>query len=238
MKRVAIMQPYFFPYLGYFSLVAAADQFIFFDTPQYIRHGWINRNRILKPSKEDWQYIIVPLEKHAQKTAIKDVSIKSTAWQSKILSQLEHYKKKAKYYSEVINLIKSVFYDNTSSQSIVGLNKLAIERTCEYCGIPFETYIFSEMQLDIKQVNAPDEWALEISKAIGAKTYLNPPGGKEFFDKEKYFRSDIALNFLHNNLKPYWQPNKEFIPGLSIIDALMFSSPSEVRDLVSDYYIS
>ncbi len=92
--KLAIMQPYFLPYLGYFALIKHTDKFIVFDTPQYIRHGWIERNRILKPS-EGWQYINVPLEKRPRDIAIKDLRIRQNDdWRRKILAQLEHYKKR------------------------------------------------------------------------------------------------------------------------------------------------
>ena len=95
--KVAIMQPYFFPYIGYFQLIHAVDTFILFDDVQYIRHGWINRNRILKPVFGH-QYIIAPLAKHQQKSLIKEISvIEGVAWKVKILLQIEHYKKKAPF---------------------------------------------------------------------------------------------------------------------------------------------
>lgn len=89
------MQPYFLPYLGYISLIKHTDQFILFDTVQFIRHGWIERNRILKPD-EGWQYIQVPLQKHSRDTLIKDIIIKNdVTWSEKILAQVKHYKKKS-----------------------------------------------------------------------------------------------------------------------------------------------
>ena len=95
--RLGIMQPYFFPYIGYISLIKNVDKFILLDDVQFIRHGWIERNRILKPTG-GWQYISVPLEKHGQKIAIKDIKINnSQQWKSKIISQLTYYKK-APYY--------------------------------------------------------------------------------------------------------------------------------------------
>ena len=75
--KLAIMQPYFFPYLGYLSLIKNTDRFILFDTVQFIRHGWIERNRVLKQG-DGWQYISIPLEKHEQTTLIKDIKIKNT----------------------------------------------------------------------------------------------------------------------------------------------------------------
>jgi len=230
--RLAIMQPYFLPYLGYLALIKHSDFFVIFDTPQFIRHGWIERNRILKPS-EGWQYIKVPLEKHSSRTAIKDVKIKNTFdWQRKMFAQLDHYKKKAKYYSQVKELLGEVFSFKTDS--IVKLDAFALEKIFEYLGINFNYSIFSEMNLKIEEPRAPDEWALNISKAMGANEYINLPGGENFFDRNKYEKEGIKLNFLKLNLPEYNQKRKPFEPGLSIIDVMIFNSPETIRDMLNE----
>ena len=101
--KLGIMQPYFFPYIGYISLVKHTDEFILFDTVQFIKHGWIERNRILKPTG-GWQYISVPLEKHSLSTLIMDTKIRNNDdWKAKILNQLVHYKRRAPYKKETIS---------------------------------------------------------------------------------------------------------------------------------------
>lgn len=229
--RLGIMQPYFFPYLGYFALIKHTDQWIVFDTPQFIRHGWIERNRILKPG-EGWQYIMVPLEKHSRDTAIKDIKIKqSIDWRRKILAQLEHYKRKAPYYSIVINLIKESIHFKTDS--IVELDINILKAVCNYLNINFCYKVFSTSDIKTNKVNAPDEWALEISKALGATEYYNPPGGEEFFDKGKYKKSKIELKFLKLNSQEYIQQSNIFEPGLSIIDVMMFNSADEINYMLN-----
>jgi hypothetical protein len=235
MMKIGIMQPYFIPYLGYFSLIDATDRWILFDTPQYIRHGWVNRNRVLKPAKDDWQYLSVPLEKHSQETTILDVSIKQNGWQDKMIAQLSHYKKKARYYDPVIGLLQDSFTKQKDDFSLVNLNAQLILDICTYCGMEIKIELFSEMDLTIGTVSAPDEWALEISKSLCATHYLNPPGGQEFFDKSKYDNAGIKLHFLESSLPPYYQANNSFIPGLSIVDALMFNSPQDVLGMIKYY---
>ena len=173
--RIAIMQPYFFPYLGYYSLIKHTDQFILLDEVQFIRHGWIERNRILKQN-EDWLYIKVPLLKEGRETIIKDVKINNTInWKQIIISQLAIYKKTAPYYYSVINLIKSIFANDYND--IVSLNKASLEIVCKYLSIETDFKVFSEMDLAIEPPNEPDEWALNICKTIGGvKEYWNPPG--------------------------------------------------------------
>lgn len=231
--RLAIMQPYFFPYLGYLALIKHSDYFIAFDTPQFIRHGWIERNRILKP-QEGWQYIKAPLEKHRRDTTIKDVKIKNNnEWKRKTIAQLEHYKKKAPFYKETIDLVERTLDFETNS--ITKLDSFALENILAYLNIDFHYDIFSEMDINIGEPKEPDEWALNISKALKADEYINPPGGEDFFDRTKYEKENIKLKFLHLKLSEYEQKRKPFEPGLSIIDVIMFNSPERIREMLDDY---
>lgn len=226
------MQPYFVPYLGYFGLIKHTDHWVVFDTPQFIRHGWIERNRTLKPGG-GWQYVMVPLEKADRFTPIKDMKIRvAEDWGQKILAQLAHYRKRATYFDAVTELLAAEF--KTTDDSIARLDVRLLKRVCEYLGLPFQYTMFSESGLAIGPVNAPDEWALEIAKALHASAYYNPPGGVGFFDPEKYHKAGIDLRFLNIRLRPYRQFSEPFEPGLSIIDVMMFNSPEEIRAMLDD----
>jgi hypothetical protein len=232
--KLGIMQPYFLPYLGYFSLIKHTDKFILFDSVQFIKHGWIERNRILKP-QSGWQYIAVPLLKHSRDTKIKDIKIKNAPdWRNTIFSQLEHYKRRAPFYQDTIDILMDALYIDT--ESIVKLNEHILKVICHYIGIEFEVDIYSEMNLKIDEVNAPDEWALNICKALeNVEEYWNPEGGLEFFDRKKYEKEGIKINFLKMNLLRYTQRRSEFEAGLSIIDVMMFNEPSKINKMLDDY---
>jgi len=232
--KLSIMQPYFFPYLGYFSLIKHTDKFILLDTVQFIRHGWVERNRILK-YPQDWLYIQVPLIKSSRDTLIQDKIINNKSnWQQKILSQLQPYKKKAPYYSQVVLLLEKVLLENDND--IVSLNKRSLQEVCNYLGIATPISVFSEMNLLIDKPNAPDEWALNICKAVsGVTEYWNPPGGKSLFDVKKYNNEGIACKFQSVNLNEYSQKRDVFESGLSIIDVMMFNSPEEINKMLDDY---
>jgi hypothetical protein len=233
--KLAIMQPYFFPYLGYFGLIKHSDRFIIFEIVQFMRHGWIERNRILKVG-EGWQYIRAPLAKHSQKTAIKEVRINNNElWQNKILQQLVHYKHRSPYYKEVIGFLENALSFKTDS--ITELNAHLLAETCKYIGISFCREIFSEMNIAIEKASAADEWAINICKALAADTYINPPGGMDIFDRGKYVRANINLQFLKVNLKPYKQWGGTFEKALSIIDVMMFNKPEEIQAMLDDYQI-
>lgn len=227
------MQPYFFPYIGYFSLIKHVDEFILFDTPQFIRHGWIERNRILNPGG-DFIYISVPLVKHSQKTPIKDIYIKNEEnWKEKILAQLVHYKK-ATYYEAVYELVQNVFQDDYTD--IVSLNKASLEIVCKYLNIDTEIKVFSKMPIKVKKAEAPDEWALNICQAMPeVNEYWNPPGGKEFFDTRKYALAGIDIKFQKVKITEYRQGKNSFEGGLSIIDVMMYNSPRKINDMMDDF---
>lgn len=227
------MQPYFFPYLGYFALIENTDGWIVFDTVQFIRHGWIERNRILKPV-EGWQYINVPLVKHSRDTLIKDVEIcQGEDWKSRILRQLEHYKKIAPYYLDVVGFLTSAF--ESEFRNISELNTHLLLETCKYLGIKFNYQVYSEMTLKIDPVNGPGDWALNISKALGVTEYINPPGGIEIFNPKAFEEANIKLTFLKINLYPYIQRKGSFEAGLSILDVMMFNSSKEIREMLENY---
>lgn len=231
--RLGIMQPYFFPYIGYFSLIKNTDKFILFDTPQFIYHGWIERNRVLKQNG-GWTYVAVPLKKHSQQTPILEIEIDNSAdWKKRILSQLTHYKG-SPYYFKTISVVKEALeYDGTS---IVQANKAALEAVCRYLEITTPIEVFSDMNLHIDPATSPDEWALNICKAIpGANEYLNPYGGLSFFDREKYVTAGISISFQKIRETIYEQKFPDFQPYLSIIDVMMFNSPQEIRDMLDCY---
>jgi len=232
--KLGIMQPYFLPYIGYFSLIKHTDEFILFDTVQYIRHGWIERNRVLKQN-EGWLYVQVPLQKHDQTTLIKDILIDNNQnWKSKILAQLQPYKKTAPYYYKILKIIDEIFIRDYND--IVSLNKMSLELICNYLGFKKKLIVFSEMDIEIETVTAPDEWALNICKALGGVTeYWNPPGGMSFFDRTKYDTAKIDLKFQKMNLTEYNQKRTHFESGLSIIDALMFNSIEEINMMLDNY---
>ena len=223
------------PYIGYFSLIKHVDQFILFDTPQFIRHGWIERNRILKENGEPL-YIKVPLKKHKREAAINKLVINnSVSWKDKILAQLIPYKKKAPHYNVVIKLFQDVFEEET--ESIVELNYVSLRKICDHLDIKTEIKIWSEMKVDIEVVIAADEWALNICKAINADTYYNAIGGASFFDKSKYENAGISLNFMETEPIHYTQFDNEFIPWLSIIDIMMFNSVEEINVMLDNYQL-
>jgi hypothetical protein len=237
--KLAVMQPYFFPYVGYFQLIANTDQFIFFDIVQYNKRSWMNRNRILHPNKlDDFSYISAPVAKHDKGSLIRDININNDGkWQNKILSQLDVYKKlKAPFYNEVKQLVEEIL--SKECNTLLGLSIDSTRSICDYIGIELNYEIASKMNLDMSNVSQPGDWALEISKYKKASEYINPPGGHDIFDEKKFLENDIKLSFLKSNLSPYKQSwRKSFNSGLSILDMIMFNSPEDSRELICNDFI-
>ncbi len=231
-RRVGLMQPYFLPYLGYFSLIKHTDVWVVFDTPQFIKNGWIERNRILRPG-DGWQYINVPLVKHPHTAPIKDVLIRDhEPWKARILAQIYHYKAFAPYY----RIVREFLEDNLAcgADTICSLDVHLMAEVCKYLGVPFRHLVYSQASLSIGAVADSDEWALEVTKALGGQEYINAPGGADFYDNAKYEKAGIKLTFLKPRLLPYQQRNNKFESGLSIIDVMMFNDPHAIRDMLDD----
>lgn len=234
--KIGIMQPYFFPYIGYFQLIHAVDQWVVFDTPQYIRKGWVNRNRVLKQNGGA-KYVGITIAKSLRETAINQVKIAEQNWQTPILNALDYYKLvKAPYYNQTISFLKDTLAieGDLLAPALIHF----IKACCAYIQIPFSYQVFSEMKFTIGEVNEAGDWAFEIAKALNADAYINPPGGKSIFDPEKFHTAGIKLQFIEPKLTPYNQRNESFEPGLSIIDVMMFNSPPEIREMLTQYELS
>ncbi len=234
--RIGINQPYFFPYLGYFSLIKHTDRFILLDMVQFTKQGWIQRNRILMPGG-GWRYIRIPLRKYSQKDIIKDVRINNSEdWRSEIFKHLGYYSKRAPYFNETVKVVENAL--DISTDSVAKLNENILKTVCAYLGFPRDISIFSEMDLQIEKPEAPDEWPLNICKSLGdVDEYLNLEGGVKFYSKDKFRNAGINIGFIKTNLREYPQMESFFEPGLSIIDVMMFNDPENICRMLDDFII-
>lgn len=235
--KLAIMQPYTFPYLGYFQLIKYVDKWVIFDDTQYISKGWVNRNRILHPDvKKEWQYFTVPVKKHSRESRIKNVEINNGLdWRNEFLGKLTSYKKKAPFYAETVEFIEDCISFKCSSLSEWVVYTL--KSTCNYLEVPFDYSIFSQMEIRTDNVEHAGQWALNIADAMDADEYVNPPGSYGIFNESEFRERSIELRFLKSNLSPYVQRRGHFISGLSIVDVMMWNDKAEITELLRDYEI-
>lgn len=225
---LTVMQPYFFPYLGYFDLANVVDEWIVFDTPQYMKYGWVNRNRILRPNS-GWEYIIVPLKKHHYTTPINQVEILNSAdWKGLILRQLEHYKKSAPYYAQVIAFVGDCF--SGSEENLAELSTNLFRKTCRCLGICTPIRVWSEMNLTLPgPVNSPGDWGMRIAQAAGASEFINRPGGAAFLDENSFLEHGIKLTIQSFTNMTYACGRYKFEPDMSIIDVMMWNSCEKIK---------
>jgi len=228
---LGIMQPYFFPYLGHFSLIAAVDEWVVFDITQYTPKTWMNRNRVLHPNS-GWQYVTVPLSNSSISIKTSEAKVLNLSdAKANVVGKLSHYKNKAPYFDVVNALVHDVF-DKATDDSLVHLNVRSLSAVCRYLGIPFNYRICSELNLPLPEKLPPGEWALEISSMLGANRYINPAGGQDIFDPAKFIARGIALDFAQAGELVYNTAPYQYEPYLSILDVLMWNSPTVVADAV------
>ena len=238
--RLGMMQPYLFPYVGYFSLIHATDCWVVFDTAQYRRRAWVNRNRAMSDNKEGWSYIRIPVAHAPRETRICDIQIDDKqTWIDQLIDQLQIYRqRRAPFYSDIIDWLQTTLRrahetngPGDFSETLINL----LRETCCYINLPFPCQIFSQMNLSLPTELPAGEWALEVARLLRAETYINAPGGRELFSPKQFAEAGIELQILQPRLTTYSQGHSEFIPGLSILDLLMWNCPAETHELVTHY---
>jgi hypothetical protein len=232
--RLGIMQPYFFPYLGHFALIAAVDEWIVFDVTQYTPKTWMNRNRILHP-KESWQYVTVPLANSSIAIKTHEARVVSLAdAKTSLRGKLSAFRRQAPFFRQVDELIGSAF-DNTASDSLCELNVNALKAVCDYLGVPFSYRVCSELNLEYPEHMTPGDWAPFVCQALGASEYVNPAGGRELFDPADFERIGVALKFAEFDEFSYDPAPYRYEPHLSVIDVLLWNAPDKVAAALSSH---
>lgn len=225
---LGMMQPYFFPYLGYFELIAISDRWVVFDIVQYNNRTWMNRNRILHPHG-GWQYIKAPVHKSPLGTAIKDVRvIDPDAAMRLILRQLDHYRRFAPYFDQVSSLVSTAF-SNARSDRLVDVNVSTLIETCNYLNLNFDWTLCSELNVELDGIEHAGQWSLRAAQQLGAQEYVNPPGGRAIFRPEEWRDAGIKLTFTRLQPFHYGCLPFEHVDHLSILDVLMWNDPAIAR---------
>lgn len=232
--KIAIMQPYIFPYIGYFQLINAVDKFIFYDDVNYIKRGWINRNQILINGEA--KLFTIPLIKASQNKLIKEINIGlNEKWTKQFLSTLEFNYKKAPYFKETFELVERVLNYNATSISDMAINSNIV--IAEYLSLTTSFEVSSKLYSNTKGMAKADR-LIEICKINNAIDYINPSGGNVLYDKEYFLEKGVSLYFIDNKIIPYQQFNNDFVGGLSMIDLLMFNNKNEIIEMLNQYQLN
>jgi hypothetical protein len=229
---LAIMQPYIFPYPGYFHLIQACDTFVFYDDVNYIKQGWINRNRLQLGDKEF--VFTIPLDHSGSFKRICDTTIHPVlfaAWYRKFLLSLEQSYKKAPFYPHMLNLVRSTF--DADCNYISDICRKSIQLSAEYLGVS-KNWIESSRQFHNDHLSGVDR-VLDICRLTGATQYVNAPGGKALYDKQVFQHADLQLSFIRSVLPAYTHNGKPALPGLSILDLIAWLEPDEIRQFLLQY---
>lgn len=224
--NLAIMQPYLFPYLGYFQLIRAVDAFVVYDDVNYIKRGWVNRNYILSQGKQ--QRITLPLQGASQNKRINQVEV---CGQHKILSSLRQSYGKAPHFDAVYPIIEDIL--SQPEKNLARFLEYQLWRICDYLGLYPQWHISSELKKD-NALHGQDK-VLAICEDLGASHYINAPGGKELYNIEDFVRRGLRLSFIQPCSFEYRQFGKSFVPNLSIIDVMMFCDQAQCAKLLEEY---
>lgn len=231
--KLGIMQPYLFPYIGYWQLIHAVDTFVIYDNIQFSKKGWFNRNYILV--KEEKTLFSIPLKKGSDFLNVNEryLAESSNKEIKKIIAKINNSYKKAPYFDNVFPLVKKIFeYKNENLFEYIYNSILQI---CNYLEI--RTKIIISSTVDIDHSLKSQHKVIAINKIFAAKKYINPIGGIKLYNSNEFKKQNIELEFIESEPILYKQLSDKFTPYLSIIDVMMLNSREEIKYMLNKYTI-
>lgn len=224
------MQPYLFPYLGYYQLVKAVDEFVFLDDVNFIKRGYVNRNSILMDGKA-YRFTLA-VEDISQFRTIQDHRYMPNMGR-KLLQQLHHAYFKAPYYTAVRGLVEGVVA--SEDLSVAAVNARSIIDVFRYLNI--ERSFFSSSELDPSRADSGADRLICLCEHRRSSIYINASGGKALYDPARFAQHGLKLGFIQPHFAEYPQKSPAFVAGLSIIDVLMWNAPGQVAKMLDDVTI-
>ncbi|WP_333874565.1 WbqC family protein [Methylobacter sp.] len=229
MTSIAIMQPYFLPYIGYFQLMAAVDKFVVFDDVNFINRGWVNRNRLLLNGAA--HTFTVPLRGASQNKLICDIElVDEQGWRDKLMRTIRQAYVHAPCYAQVVALTEHIVNYPSIRLDEFLLNSL--REVSDY--LMLEAEIVGTSRIYQNTHLKGQDRILDICRQERADTYVNPIGGVDLYDRAVFLKQGIPLKFLRPGLISYSQGKSEHVPWLSILDVLMFNEPDAIRQLLGE----
>lgn len=234
--KMAVMQPYIFPYIGYFQLIKHVDTFILYDNVQYSKGGWINRNRVLMNGEDLlWSFSI---QNDSLDTAINEIYFTRQFPREckKFLRTLQMAYGRAPFYKETKEAVENIFHVmriKDTDENIADKIGRSIQYLSEYLDLN-TNFVCASSIIEING-DTPEERIIHLCKKKEADKYINLPGGKSLYNFERFHQHGIELSFLEPVIRKYKQDSEKFIPRLSIIDIMMFNERSEIKDFLNDY---
>jgi hypothetical protein len=227
--KIGIMQPYFFPYIGYFQLIQSVDVFVIYDNIKYTKKGWINRNRMLQNGKD--VMFSLPLKNNSDLLNVWERELATEFNCDKLLNQIKGAYRSAPYFEQTLPLVESVVrYEDKNLFRFLHNSIVAI---CKYLVIDTEIRVSSKIAIDHSLKN--QDKVLALCEALGASTYVNAIGGMDLYSKETFREKSIELKFIKSKPFEYPQFGNEFVPWLSIIDVMMFNPKNRIVHILEEY---
>ena len=230
-KKVAIMQPYFLPYIGYFHLINSVDEFVIYDNIQYTKKGWINRNRILVNGGD--KIITLPIKKDSDYLDVSDRYL-ADSWEQdrkKLLNIIKQNYQKAPYFSDIYSIIQDCIMVpeiNLFKFILNSLNKLNLY-------LDINTKITASSTLNIDHTLKSQSKVIAICKNLNASTYINAIGGQDLYNVQDFKNEGLDLKFVKSPPLNYKQYKNEFVPWLSVLDVVMFNKRQDIIDYTNKY---
>lgn len=228
--KLGIMQPYFVPYIGYWQLINAVDKYVVYDDVNFIKGGWINRNRILVNGQI--QFFNIPMLGASSFKLISEIGVNNNPKLiNKNLRTIENAYKKAPYYQSVFPLIQKIL--ECGKENIADYVFFSLQSICDYLNIKTELILSSSLKKDCNLKGK--EKVLSICNLLSATEYYNAIGGQELYAFSEFKENGIQLKFLETKNIEYKQFGEEFQPNLSIIDVLMFNTQGQIKSMLNQY---
>jgi len=217
MKTICIMQPYVFPYVPYFQLAAAVDEFWVFDDVQYIRRGWMNRNYILLKGEKCRFTLPVTAGNRSDLIRHKSLAVDFSKSLRAFSELIRHAYREAPYADDVYAIIDEL--QGRTQSSFLNFAVATMSLCFRHLDIRAQFRFTSELKLGSEFSGAGR--VMEICHRVGAEQYVNPVGGALLYDPNAFAARGINLQFLQGRCLPYPQVGRtQFQPGLSILDLI------------------
>jgi hypothetical protein len=232
-RVVAVMQPYLFPYLGYFQLISASDVFVLYDDVDFIKQGWINRNKILINNSP--HVFTVPCHNASSNEIINDVAIHEGWRKAKLLKKIRMTYSNAPCFDDAFPVVERVI--STDENLISRLAERSVRQVSDYLGLDVDFHRSSDLDVDPSLGRA--DRLIALTKHFGASTYVNMEGGTELYEKSYFSAQGVDLRFLTPHLPKYSQyTGDSFHSGLSIIDVMMNVEPGDIQAMLDEHELS
>ncbi len=222
--KTAIMQPYFLPYLGYFQLISAVDCFVVYDTIQYTKKGWINRNQMLRGGEA--VMFTLPLQKGSDFLDVRDRQLADSFEPANLCAQIAGAYRRAPEFGRTFPLVEAILHHKAAN--LFDFIHHALRQCCDHLGITTRIRVSSEVEGGAPVLSGVDR-VIDICHRTTAQSYVNPPGGRALYSSDLFRANGLDLRFLQPHLPAYVQFGGDFVPSLSILDVMMFNPPETIR---------